>query len=68
MRTVPRPHHIFDRTDELVVEEQMLRLVLRVGSRVEHPARAARHRAKVFLPGVLREDETIAVTDGKVWM
>lgn len=53
-RVVRFPHHIFDGADELVVEEQMLRLVLGVGSRVEHPARAARHRPEVLLPGVLR--------------
>lgn len=54
MQTVQCPHHVFDSTDELVVEEQMLRLVLGVGGRVEHPARVARHRPKVLLPGVLR--------------
>lgn len=54
------PHHIFDSTDELVVEEQVLRLVLRVGGRVEHPARAACHRPKVFLSSVLEEKQMIS--------
>lgn len=67
MQIVQFPHHIFDSTDELVVEEQMLRLILGVGSGVEHPARVARHRPKVLLPGVLRGNTMITVTDRKAW-
>lgn len=68
MKSVQFPYHIFDSTDELVVEEQMLRLVLGVGSRVEHPARTARHCPKVFLSGVLQGNEMITVTDRKAQM
>lgn len=46
-------HHIFDSTDELVVEEQVLGLIFRVGSRVEHPAHTAGHCTKMLLSCIL---------------
>lgn len=50
------PHHIFHRADELVVEEQMLRLVFWVGSRVKHPTHGAAHCAEVLLSRILQND------------
>lgn len=50
------PHHIFHRADELVVEEQMLRLVFWVGSRVKHSTHGAAHCSKMLLPRILQND------------
>lgn len=50
------PHHIFHRADELVVEEQMLRLVFWVGSRVKHSTHAAAHCSKMLLSRILQND------------
>jgi len=51
-----RSHHIFDGADELVVEEDVLGLILGVGSRVQHPTHTAGHRPEVLLPRVLRHE------------
>lgn len=50
------PHHIFHRADELVVEEQMLRLVFWVGSRVKHSTHGAAHCSKMLLSRILQND------------
>ena len=49
-------HHISDSTDELVVEVQVLGLILRVGSGIQHPTHTAGHRSKVLLPCILGDD------------
>lgn len=54
-RHVTFPHHIFDGADELVVKQQMLRFILGVGSRVEHPTHTAGHCSKMLLSCILRE-------------
>lgn len=51
------PHHIFHRADELVVEEQMLRLVFWVGSRVKHSTHGAAHCSEMLLPGILQNEK-----------
>lgn len=54
-RHVTFPHHIFDGADELVVKQQMLRFILGVGSRVEHPTHTAGYCSKMLLSCILRE-------------